>query len=82
MDDKGQCGTCEAALMLDKLAGEHGDEHDADKVSRAERQTADQVVDGTGGQVDWRSSQVERGIGWLRHPPSFSKLGCFLLLNW
>ncbi len=78
----GPRSTCEAALMLDELAGEHRDEHDADKISRARRQIRDQVVDGTGCQVHWRSSQVESSLGWLRHPPSFSKPGCFLLPNW
>ncbi len=82
MHNVGQYGAGEAPLMLDELAGEHGEEHDADKVSRARRQTRDQVVDGTGGQVDWRSSQVERWHVWFRHPTSIAKSDCFLLLNW
>jgi hypothetical protein len=69
--------TCEAALVVDELAGEHRHQHDSDKVSRARGQTCNQVVDGTGRQVDWRGSQVARCFGKLRHLPSIAKLDCF-----
>jgi len=63
MHHVGQGGACEAALVMDELTGEHGDKHDADKISRPRRQTHNQVVDGTGRQVHWRGSPVESGIG-------------------
>jgi len=78
----GKSGACEATLMLDELAGEHRHEHDPNKVSGAGRQTADQIVDSTSSQVNWRGSQVERWFVWLRHPSSIAKPGCFWLLTW
>lgn len=82
MRDVGQRGPRQTTLAVNELAGEHGDEHDADEVSGASRQTADQIVNSTSGQVNWRGSQVERWLVWLRHPTSIAKPGCFWLLYW
>ena len=40
MDNVGQRGAGQAALVVDELASKHGDEHDADKVCGARRQHA------------------------------------------
>ena len=45
--------------MLDELAGAQGDEHNANKVCGASGQTAKQIVDSVGRQINWRGSQVK-----------------------
>ncbi len=56
MDNIWQRRACQTPLMMDQLAGEHGDEHNANEVSSARRQRANQVVDDTGCQVNWVSA--------------------------
>ena len=82
MDDVGQRGPSQTPLMVDELAGTHGDEHDANEVRGARRQRANQSIHGTGDQVNWGRGQMTRGIGWFRHPPSISNLRPLLLLIW
>jgi hypothetical protein len=43
----GQGSASQAPLMVDELTGKHSDEHDADKISGASRQSANQVVNST-----------------------------------
>ena len=78
----GQGSASQAPLMVDELTGKHSDEHDADKISGASRQSANQVVNSTSSQVHWLRGQMKRGIGWFRHPPSLSELWPPLLLLW
>ena len=82
MDDVGQRGAGETPLIVDELTGKHGDKHNADKVRGASRQSANQVVDSTRGQVNWLRGQMKSCIGWFRHPPSISELWPLLLLHW
>ena len=74
MDHVGQGGAGQAPLVVDKLAGKHGDEDDADKVGGTRRQNVHQVVDCLCRQIHWRHGQGMGGLGWSRHPPSFSVL--------
>jgi hypothetical protein len=68
--------------MVDELTGQHGDKNKADKVRGARGQGANQGVHHPRGQVHWVRGQMQRCIGWLRHPPSIAKLWPLLLLNW
>ena len=82
MHDVGQRGARQAPLMVDKLTGEHGEEHDTDEVRGARGQSANQVVHSARSQVHWLRGQMTRCIGWFRHPPSISELWPPSLLIW
>jgi hypothetical protein len=57
-------GAGEASPLLDEEAGAQGDEHNANQVCGARGQSAKQVVDSVGRQMNWRGSQV-KPICWL-----------------
>jgi hypothetical protein len=59
MRDIRQGGAGEASPMLNEWAGAQGDEHNANQVCGANGQTAKQVVDSMGHQINWRGSQVK-----------------------
>jgi hypothetical protein len=82
LDHRGQGGPRQTPSMLAKLTRHHGEEHDPDKVGRAGRQSTAQTGHGVGRQVHWRSSQMARWFGKIRHLPRIAKSGCILLLNW
>jgi hypothetical protein len=65
---------------VDELAGKHGDEHDADEVSGARGQHANQAVDRTSSQIYWLYGQRLGCIRWSRRPSSISDLWPLLLL--
>jgi hypothetical protein len=62
MRNVGQHGPRKAPLAVSKLAGEQGDEHDADKLSGACRQTANQIVNRTSGQVTAEAVRWSDGV--------------------
>jgi len=82
MNHVGQGGTSQAPLVVDKLAGKHGDEYAADTVCGARWQHAHQIVNCARRQVHWRHGQRLGGRGWFRHPPSISDLWPLWLLLW
>ena len=82
MNHVGQGGAGQAPLVMDKLAGKHGDEDNPDKVCGTGGQRTNQAVDRTRGQVYWLSGQRLECRGWFRHPPSISDLWPLWLLLW
>jgi hypothetical protein len=82
MDHIGQGGPRQTPSMMDKLTRHPCEENDPDKVGRAGRQSTDQTGHGVGRQVHWRSSQMARWFGKIRHLLSIAKSGCILLLTW
>ena len=81
LDDVGQDGPGEAALVMDELAGAQGDQHDAKEVSGARRQAADEGVNRLRHQLHWRGGQGKRGLVKVVHPTSIAEPGRFALLQ-
>ena len=78
----GQRRPSKASLMVGELTSKHGDEHDAEKIRGTRRQTENQSIHNTRGQIHWLRGQRQRGLGWSRHPPNISNLWPPWLRNW
>jgi hypothetical protein len=63
--------------MVDELAGKHGDEHDADEVSGARGQHANQAVDRTSSQIYWLYGRGWDVLDGLDAHPAFQISGRF-----